>query len=205
MKMTPVSLVLFDMDGVLCRYDRAARIAWLSSLSGRSSREIQAAIWDSGFETLGDAGAITAADYLRGFSERIGHPLTLEEWLTARKVSMTPSAEVLDLVRRLKARARVAVLTNNNTIIRDRIDHLLPELRPLFGEAIFASAEFRRAKPDPEIYRRCLDRLGASPAEALFIDDLPENVAGAVAAGLRGHRFTAARPLAAALERFGLL
>lgn len=203
--MTPVSLVLFDMDNVLCDYDRAARIAWLSTLSGRSPREIEAAIWDSGFESLGDAGAITAGDYLRGFGDRIGHPLTLDEWLAARKVSMTPFPEVLELVRLLKARARVAVLTNNNAIVRERIDYLLPELRPLFGEAVFASAEFRLAKPDPEIYRRCLDRLGATPAEALFIDDLPENVAGAEAAGLRGHHFTAARPLAAVLESHGLL
>jgi putative hydrolase of the HAD superfamily len=201
----PVSLVLFDMDNVLCDYDRAARIARLSSLSGRSPREIEAAIWDSGFEALGDAGAISAESYLRGFGERIGHALTLEEWLAARQASMAPAREVLDLVRLLKARARVAVLTNNTTIIRDRIDHLLPELRPLFGEAVFASAQFGVAKPDPEVYRLCLQELGASPAETLFVDDLPENVAGAEAAGLRGHHFTAARRLAAALERHGLL
>ncbi len=203
--MLPVSLVLFDMDNVLCRYDRTVRIARLSSLTGRSPREIQATIWDAGFEALGDAGTISAEDYLRGFGERLGHPLTLEDWLAARKASMAPERETLDLVRQLRARTRVAVLTNNNTIIRDHIDSLLPELRPLFGEAIFTSAEFRVAKPDPEVYRRCLARLGTSPAETLFVDDLPENVAGAEAAGLRAHHFTGARPLAAALKRYGLL
>ena len=45
--MLPVSLVLFDMDNVLCHYDRAARIAWLSRLSGTAPRRIEAMIWDS--------------------------------------------------------------------------------------------------------------------------------------------------------------
>ena len=200
-----VSLVLFDMDNVLCRYDRAVRVAHLSRLCGRSPGEVEAAIWGSGFEALGDAGAIGAEDYLRGFGARLGCALTLEEWLAARKAAMAPAREVLDLVRAVRARARVAVLTNNSTIVRDRIDDFLPELRPLFGEAVFASAGFRLAKPDPEIYRRCLAALGTAPAETLFVDDLAENVAGAERAGLRGHRYTEVQPLAAVLAQHGLL
>ena len=46
------------------------------------------------------------------------------------------------------------------------------------------SAEEGVAKPDPEIYRRTLDRLGVSPAEAVFIDDRPENVAAAQSLGI---------------------
>ena len=40
-------------------------------------------------------------------------------------------------------------------------------------------------KPDPRSYRLVLDELGVEPAEAVFVDDLPRNVDGALACGLR--------------------
>ena len=70
-----IKLVLFDMDNVLCQYDRAKRVAHLAELAGSTSEFVHAAIWESGFEALGDSGALEAADYLRGFGERIGYPL----------------------------------------------------------------------------------------------------------------------------------
>ena len=36
----PISLVLFDMDDVLVRYDRAGRVSCLASLSNRSVDEV---------------------------------------------------------------------------------------------------------------------------------------------------------------------
>ncbi len=44
-------------------------------------------------------------------------------------------------------------------------------------------------KPDPAIYALALARFGLAPGEAVFIDDKPENVAAADAAGLVGHVF----------------
>jgi putative hydrolase of the HAD superfamily len=41
--------------------------------------------------------------------------------------------------------------------------------------------------------------LGARPAEVVFIDDRPENVAGAAALGIRGVHFTSATQARAAL------
>jgi len=45
-------------------------------------------------------------------------------------------------------------------------------------------------KPDARIYRIALERLGVPAGEALFVDDRPENVAGAEAVGMRGLVFT---------------
>lgn len=41
-------------------------------------------------------------------------------------------------------------------------------------------------KPDPAMYRRTLDLLGLPPEDAVFIDDLPKNLRGAQALGIRG-------------------
>ena len=203
--MSLISLVLFDMDQVLCTYDRPARCAYLANLAGNTPEAIYTAIWGTGFETSADAGAIDAQSYLRGYGERIGYPLTLDEWLAARRVSMTPRPQVLDLVRRVREKARVAVLTNNTTLVADHIDRLLPELRPVFGEAIYSSAGFKAAKPDPACFRRCLDVLDGTPSSTLFIDDLAENVAGAVDAGLSAHCYVSPEALVAALRDHDLI
>jgi putative hydrolase of the HAD superfamily len=185
-----VKLILFDLDNVVCRYDRWARAARLAEISGTGANEIYRAIWQSGFERLGDNGTLTSGEYLKGFGERIGYPLTLEEWLDARKASTGADETMLDVVRQLRRSVEVAVLTNNSEILVDHIDFLCPELRPLFGQRIFASARFKSAKPDVACYHRCLAELGASAAEVLFVDDLLENIVGAQHAGLRTHHFT---------------
>ena len=66
-----IKIVVFDMDGVLCRYRIKHRLARLASWSGQSPEAIHAAIWRSGFEDEAERGVMSADDYLRGFGERI--------------------------------------------------------------------------------------------------------------------------------------
>jgi len=54
---------------------------------------------------------------------------------------------------------------------------------------IVISAEDGMMKPDPRMYQIMLDRLGISPAEAVFIDDSRENIWGAQSAGLQTIQF----------------
>src|SRR4051794_5114606 len=172
------------MDNVLCDYDRAKRVAYLAELTRTTREAVHAAIWDSGFELLGDSGTLDPADYLRGFGEHIGYPLSLDEWVEARRRSMQADHAMLEIADRLRKTVDIAVLTNNTTLVADHIDTLLPDLRPLFGSRIYTSAQFKTAKPDPRCYRLCLSELGVRPASVLFVDDLMANVAGAREAGL---------------------
>ena len=55
-------------------------------------------------------------------------------------------------------------------------------------------------KPDAAIFQHALDELGVEASDAVFIDNKPENVAGAEALGITGHVFTSASGLRAFLE-----
>jgi putative hydrolase of the HAD superfamily len=205
--MRKVALALFDMHDVLCRYDQKKRLADLARLSGKPADAIYAEIWQSGFEAEADAGRLDAQAYLAGFGERLGYPITLEEWLENRRSSIEPIPGALDLMAAVKAKAEasVAVLTNNHTLVRDHLDVLFPQLHALARERCYVSAQFGAIKPDPEVYLRCVAAAGALPAETLFIDDARKNVDGAVAAGLFGHLFTDIARLRAALSDAGLI
>jgi putative hydrolase of the HAD superfamily len=201
----PPALVLFDVNGVLYRYDRAVRVASLSRFAGRPSQEIEAAIWGSGFEDLGDAGGLDADGYLRGFGKRLGRPIGRDDWRAAVVGALAPMEEMLAIASALVGRVRLGVLTNNNLLVRQEVDTLFPALRPIFGDAVCVSAEFGLRKPDAEVYRRCLARLGVTPAEVLFIDDSAENVRGAEQAGLAGHVYSSASAWRAQLATLRLL
>ncbi len=200
-----ISTVLFDMNDVLFRCHRGARIAHLARISGKPAAAVEAAIWGSGFEDSGDAGAMDADAYLAGFGERLGWPLTRDEWAEALRAAVTPIPETLALASLVRRRARVAVLTNNNLMVKRAVDAVFPELRPIFGEDFFVSAKFRARKPEPEAYLGCLARLGAAAAGALFIDDSASNAAGAEGAGLRVHLYRTPAELEGALKLEGLL
>ncbi|ALA18149.1 MULTISPECIES: HAD family phosphatase [Chelatococcus] len=202
---SPIRLAIFDMDDVLCHYDRDRRLAELSRLSGRSINEILTDIWASGFEDRADAGAMDAETYLSGFGERLGYAITRDEWVEARRLGMVPFPDSLALLARVKEKATVAVLTNNGFLTGEEIDRLFPGLRRLVDDRVFVSARFGTKKPDPEIYRRLCAEFGVAPEEAFFTDDKPWNVAGAVKAGLEGHVFDGAEGLRRALSRLALV
>ena len=61
----------------------------------------------------------------------------------------------------------------------------------------------RSVKPEPQIYRHCLDALAVQPSEALFIDDRDVNLQQARAAGIRTIRFDSVAQLRRDLQSFG--
>ena len=72
-------------------------------------------------------------------------------------------------------------------------------------DAVVISGEVGMRKPEPEIFRYTLGLLGAEPAEAVFVDDLPFNIQGAADVGIIGVLHTSYTETVAALEaRFGI-
>ncbi len=67
------------------------------------------------------------------------------------------------------------------------------------------SARVRMMKPEPDIYRYLLVSFDLKPAECIFIDDSPANVAAAEALGIRGMVFTDAASCRQQLVELGCL
>lgn len=59
-------------------------------------------------------------------------------------------------------------------------------------------------KPDEKIYRILLDRYSLKPEESVFIDDVPENVAAAVSAGMKAVLFKGAEETRKSLTELGI-
>lgn len=116
---------------------------------------------------------------------------TLEEAL--RKVIGRPIEGMAGILRATAEKATVALVSNTNdfhfTYCLKTFDFL--DLIP----HRFLSYQMKSLKPSPVYYQKVLEELKIPPKSALFIDDMPENIEGAVNAGMTGHVFRGAEGL----------
>lgn len=97
---------------------------------------------------------------------------------------IVPDQRMLDLVARARAAGVITVLATNQQSYRGGwMQQNLP-YGDYFDHAYY-SFEVGLAKPDPAYFRHIIDDLGIAADEAVFVDDLRKNAAGARVAGLK--------------------
>ncbi|MGD0223338.1 MAG: HAD family phosphatase [Terriglobia bacterium] len=114
-----------------------------------------------------------------------------------------PNAVMVEWVRVLRRRGlKLAVLSNISRYVGNYFRRTAQWLE-LFDHLCF-SGELGIVKPNPAIYRVCLEALGVPASQALFIDDREVNIAGAHAAGIHGILFRSVEQLPRDIEPYGL-
>ena len=93
-------------------------------------------------------------------------------------------------------------------ILSNMGDGVLGYMRPRFPwlaqfDHLTWSCELGVVKPDPAIYLHTVKKLGVSPDQALFIDNLEKNIVGAEAVGLHAALFQNVEQLQSDLARRG--
>lgn len=199
-------LLLFDLDGVLVRYDRRLRCELLAQQTGATAGEVSALLFgDTGLETRSDRGELGLPELLQAIQRDAGWQLTPAQYLRARQAATQVDEGMLGLCQDLAAESDLAIFTNNGHWLAEHIGAVAPALLSLFEGRIICSGHLRQAKPRPEAFAACLRRLGAHAAETLFVDDRRDNVEGARAAGLRAEWFENTEVLRAQLRDQGFL
>lgn len=132
-----------------------------------------------------DAGKLTKEEFLYRVHDLTGHEPEMLEELVA--IDDMKNVALIDYIRELKSSYKIGLLSN---IATDwvRKSFLTKEEQNLFDEMVF-SFEVGMTKPSPEIFRLMCSRLGVSPSESFFTDDMDSNVAGARRVGLSAVRY----------------
>jgi putative hydrolase of the HAD superfamily len=198
--------VIFDYGGVLCLPQPPGDRARLEAIARVEPARFWEAYW--GLREPYDRGSLDGAGYWAAVGGALGRRFSAGEvarLVAADAASWSHADEAMVAWASALRRAglRTALLSNMPREIRDHVVGELDWLRA-FDCASF-SCDIGAVKPEPEIYRHCLERLGVPADRALFVDDRAENVAAARRAGLHGVVFSSAGRLAADLRgRFAL-
>jgi putative hydrolase of the HAD superfamily len=139
-----------------------------------------------------ERGEITEVAFLEkiagGLEPLVGHRPEMHRFKEIYFRALNPNPPMIELMRELKDEGfRMAMLTNNVREWEPLWRSMLP-VDEIF-ELVVDSAFVGRRKPEPEIYRLTLERIGL-PAEAcLFVDDVEVNCEGAREIGLNAIHF----------------
>ncbi|MFT4565590.1 MAG: HAD superfamily hydrolase (TIGR01509 family) [Saprospiraceae bacterium] len=100
----------------------------------------------------------------------------------------------LDWILELRKKYTVSLLSNTNHTHIEWVRSLLRRrdrivgFEELYFDNVFYSHKINLRKPNLDIYNHVINELGATPAEAIFIDDSQVNIDGALAAGWQAVR-----------------
>ena len=179
----------FDLDRTLYAYNFRYRLPELARLSGVSQYQLASTWWSGGFEIRAETGEWpTAQAYLDEFASVTGgRRLSLEEWASARALSMTRIDASVAALRRAAERGTVCLLSNNPSPLGEALPQLAPDVCEIMGGNILVSYMLGIRKPAPELFMRALDRVGATAENSFFVDDSLANVEGARSVGITAH------------------
>ena len=136
-----------------------------------------------------DRGTLREEDAFRSISKRLPERLHDAAWklICMWDRPILEVAGMYELVEELKGLGYGIYLLSNASVRQHDYWPRIPASRFFDGKLI--SADVHVIKPQPEIYRLCLDKFGLQAEECFFIDDAPANIEGALCCGIAGAVF----------------
>ncbi len=192
--MQPIQAVLWDFGGVILSspFEAFARYEAAHGLSpgfirGLNSRQPDTNAWAC-FER-GDIDVDEFASRFEAEAHAAGGKLNGREVLRLIGGEIRP--EMVEALDRVRARWRVACITNNMPVglgpsMTRSVEHsaAIAAIMARF-ELVVESSKLGLRKPDPRIYAHTCSALGVSPQACVYLDDLGINLKPARAMGMR--------------------
>jgi putative hydrolase of the HAD superfamily len=139
-----------------------------------------------------ERGEITEVEFLAQLTDclepLLGHRPEMHRFKEIYFEALQPNPPMIELMRELKSEGyQMAMLTNNVREWEPLWRSMLP-VDEIF-ETVVDSAFVGCRKPESQIYRLTLERIGRSAESCLFVDDVLVNCEGARKAGLHAVHF----------------
>ena len=175
---------IVDCDGTIADSMRLHHKAWQFAL-----KENGATI-DYTWEIFTGLAGVGHADTVRKLNARFGMHLypdkvtmDKENWYAGHVEEVQPITPMTDYVRSLHAKgAKMAVASGGPRTL------VLRTLRAIGLEGMFQAVvtqdDITHSKPDPEIFLKAAQRIGADPSKCVVFEDSVLGIAGAKSAGM---------------------
>lgn len=178
-------LYIFDMGNVIIDIDFKRVLGVWSHLSGTPLATLSERFSMGEVFQKHERGEISDEQFAADLCHEMGIALSFEQFSAGWQaifVGLRP--EVITVFKKLREEGhRVVVLSNTNRLHLDFWPHHYPEIEAN-TDAMYLSQNLGMRKPEPEIFQHVLEKEGFSASEAVFFDDVAENIEAARAAGI---------------------
>lgn len=185
-----IKAVFFDLGGVILRTEYQAPRQHLAESFGMDYDDIDKVVFGggpNGSAARASVGEITEEEHWRNVMKILKLPdseyeRVRDEFFAGDVIDL----EIVDFLRSIKPKYKVGLISNAWSGLRDYI------VREKFDDAfhhMVISAEVGVAKPDPKIYQIALEQLQVRANEAVFVDDVYENIEACEKTGMKGIHF----------------
>jgi epoxide hydrolase-like predicted phosphatase len=198
-----INAVIFDFGNVICKFDMRIFVEKVSRMTNTPFSKMQDILHQS-FPLARDyeTGLISSDEFFSRISGMYGLSLPRKTFVHAFVDVFTPIPSTFHLIRELKPRYKLGLLSNTNEWHFEY--GIKPvEVFPLF-DSITLSFEVKAMKPAEKIYRDALDKLKLNAAKCVYIDDIKENSDAATRIGIHGIHFTTHGELVKTLQILGV-
>jgi glucose-1-phosphatase len=198
-----IRAIVFDFGNVICSFDIRIfqqNLLPYTSLSLDHLQHLRDPV--TKLAVAYETGLMTSEEFFAEFVRLGGLSITREQFIHAYTSIFTPIEGTHELVRRLKGKYALGMLSNTNEWHFQYSIRPVP-IFPLF-DAVTLSYEVKAMKPARAIYDDMLRKLRVEPTECVYIDDLKENVEAAALLGMRVVHYTSHAGLLGELGRMGI-
>lgn len=199
-----IDTIVFDMGGVLIDFS-AQLFTERLQVSGEDRALLERHVLRTTDWVRLDRGTITEAEALVHACAGLPRHLhaaadyIINHW----NEPIVPIEGTAEVVRQLKARGYALYLLSNAGVRQHSYWNDIPGSECFSGTVI--SADLHLLKPEAAIYQALFDKFDLTPANCIFVDDLPLNVEAAQNAGMQGIVFYDAQQLRSELQKRGVL
>jgi HAD superfamily hydrolase (TIGR01509 family) len=200
-----IRAIIFDIGRVIIQLDLRRVQEGLSKGLPLSPEELWSAVEKDPRWNDWQEGRMSARDWHQNLSNRLGIPLSFEQFTTVWNSTLDPEPMLSnELFEALAKKYCVALLSNTDKIHVAHIEASYNFVRHVPPAQRIYSCSIGVSKPNPLIYREALRACKVKAGEAVYIDDIAANVDAARQLGLAGIQFQSPTQLLKDLAAMGV-
>lgn len=194
-----IKAVIFDFGNVICRFDNKIIFERVSVHTGITVSELESIVYGAPDLIVGyESGTITSDEFYARLKTMCGLRMSKAEFVHVYTDKFTPIPETFELIRRLKGRYKLGLLSNTSEWDFEHGIRTV-EVFPLF-DAVTVSFQVHALKPEKTIYLDTLAKLDVHPHECVYIDDIEKYVDAARSLGMNAIHYCSPQQLEESLK-----
>lgn len=202
-----IEAIFFDFGGVLLQHMDGIDHKAIETRLGLPERTLMRVLYRDSRYMEFQVGGCTWEEWVRSVweaarrhaGEKAGD--LMQAWQEAEH-PLNP--DMMALVRRLKGRYKLGIISNTIPGMEQRLRERFPEIVNLFDVRL-GSGDLGIAKPDPQIFLLAAQRAAVAPERSVFTDDVKAYAEAARGVGMHGFHFTGYQQFVLDLRSLGVL